>query len=150
MSIALDTAELIKTRLLTAPAGGELPTTVDLTPLTVLVDRQKSLLSEINKAIGKAKGTAILIVYTGFDVLDPDASTPRLANRYSLQVWSKPIIAGDDLAADDVLESVVHRMWHWIPNGAHHFDEARVLPGGMMPSKTHLVYDCEVLVPVSH
>ncbi len=150
MSIALDTAELIKTRLLTAPAGGELPTTVDITDLTVIVDRQKQVLNEINKAVAKAKGTAILIVYTGFDVLDADASTPRLANRYSLQVWCKPIIAGANLAADDVLESVVHRMWHWIPSGHHHFDEARVLPGGMMPSKTHVVYDCEVLVPVSH
>lgn len=148
MSQALDISELIRTRLLTAPVAGELPTPLDITGLEVIVDRQKDILSEVTKAVAKAKGTAIVILYEGFKVDDEDAGQPRLTGTYNVCVWSKPIIAGGNLPADEVLESVILRLWQWIPQGSHCNEEALVTNGGLVPDRKFLKYDCEVTIPV--
>lgn len=148
MSKALDISALIRTRLLTAPGAGELPTPLDITGLDVIVDRQKNILSDVTKAVAKAKGTAIVILYEGFRVDDEDSGQPRLANTYNVCVWSRPVIAGEALPADDVLESVILRLWQWIPVGAHFHQEATVKNGGLVPDLKFLKYDCEVIIPV--
>lgn len=154
MSKALDLAETIRTRLLTAPVTTgprpELATAVDLTPLSIIVDRQKNVLSAVTAAVAKAGGTAITILWQGFQTADENAMTPRLDHRYTIFVWSKPIIAGDDLTADDVMDSIVNRLWHWVPGGGHAFKEAKVKNGGLVPNPKFLIYDCEVVIPVSH
>jgi hypothetical protein len=150
MSKAFQHAELIRTRLMTAPATGELPTPVDITDVDVIVYRQKEVNSQVNAAVAKAKGTAIVIVWQGFRTLDANAKKPRLTQTYNITVWSKPIIAGDELKADDVMESIIARMWHWIPvPGSHTQGEAVVEDGGLVPDKTFLKYDCEVTIPTS-
>lgn len=148
MSKSLDISELIRTRLLTAPVAGELPTPLDITGLDVIVDRQKDILSDVTKAVAKAKGTAIVILFEGFKTDDADAGQPRLTNTYNVCVWSKPVIAGQNLPADDVLESVILRLWQWVPVGAHFHQEATVTNGGLVPDRKFLKYDCEVSIPV--
>lgn len=150
MSRALDIAELIRTRLLTAPTGDEIPTTLDITGVEVIVDRQKNILSDITKAVAKASGTAITILWAGWTVVDKNTKTPRLAHRFTIMAWSKPVIAGDNLAADDVAEAVINRLWHWRPLGGHAFGEAEPQNGGLVPDKKFLIYDCEVVIPISH
>lgn len=149
MSKALDHAELIATRLATAPATGERETTVNLPAIDIIVDRQKNVLSDITKAVAKAGGTAIVILWQGFTTIDKNASAPRLAHRYTITVYSKPVIAGDDLAADDVMESVIQRLWQWIPAGYHANGEVEVQNGGMVPDRSYLIYDCEITIPAS-
>lgn len=152
MSKALDNADLIRTRLLTAPTENEIPTTVDLTTLTdeIIVDRQKSILTSVTTAVAKATGTAITILWAGWTVADKNARTPRLAHRYTVTIWSRPVIAGDALPADDVAESAINRLWHWRPVGAHAFSEAQPENGGLVPNKSFLIYDFEVVIPISH
>ena len=150
MSKALDNAELIRTRLLTAPVAGEIPTALDITEVEVIIDRQKSVLTLVQTAVAKASGTAIVILWDGWVVLDKNNKTPRLAHRYVVSVWSKPVIAGDNLAADEVMEAVINRLWHWRPVGAHAFGEAVPGNGGLVPNNKYLIYDCEVVIPVSH
>lgn len=150
MSRALDHAELIRTRFLTAPTAGEIPTALDITGVDVIVDRQKNILSDVSKAVAKAAGTAIVILWDGWQVADKNARTPRLAHRYTITVWSRPILAGAALAADEVMESVLKRLWHWRPDGGHAFGEAMPGNGGLVPHKSYLIYDCEVVIPVSH
>jgi hypothetical protein len=148
MSRALDIADLIRTRLLTAPVEGELPTPLDITGVDVIVDRQKDILTEVTKAVSKAKGTAIVILFEGFKTGDEDASRPELEHTYNVCVWSRPIIAGAALPADEVLESVILRLWQWIPEGGpHHHREAQVTNGGLVPDRKFLKYDCEVMIP---
>ena len=149
MSSALDIADLIAARLATAPATGELATVLDITHLPVIVDRQKSIVSDIAKGVGKAGGTAITILWQGFSTVEKNTSRPRLAQRYTLTVWSKPVIAGEDLAADDVMQSIITRMWRWIPGGGHCFAAAEITRGGLIPDAKYLVYDCELSIPVS-
>lgn len=149
MSEALDMADLIRTRLRTAPTGSEIATAVDLTAVDVIIDRQTPVVSLINAAVAKAKGTAIVIFWEGFQVPDPNTTRPRLAQRYNIRVYSKQVVAGTTLPADDVIESIVARMWHWVPGGGHSHGEVEVINGDMVPDKSFLIYDCEVVVPVS-
>ncbi len=149
MSAALDIADLIATRLATAPAAGELATVLDITALPIIVDRQKSIASAIAGGVGKPTGTAITILWQGFAAVEKNTSRPRLAQRYTLTVWSRPVIAGAALAADDVMQSVITRLWRWIPGGGHCFAAAEITRGGLIPDAKYLVYDCEISIPVS-
>lgn len=149
MSAALDMADLIRTRLLTAPAVNEIPTTVNLTQISVIIDRQTPVLSLINAAVAKASGTAIVIMWQGFQIPDKNTRRPRLAQRYSITVYSKQVIDGTNRPADNVIESIVNRLWHWVPEGGHAHGEVQVLNGDMVPDKSFLIYDCEVVIPVS-
>jgi hypothetical protein len=149
MSAALDMADMIRSRILTAPIGGEIATTVDLTRIDVIIDRQKPVLSLIKAAVAKATGTAIVITWQGFQVPDQNTSRPRLAQRYNIAVYSKQVIDGENRPADNVIESIVNRLWHWVPDGGHAFGEAEVINGDMVPDNSYLVYDCEVVIPVN-
>lgn len=149
MSAALDMADLIRNRILTAPAVGEIATTVNLTHIDVIIDRQTPVLSLIKAAVAKATGTAIVIMWQGFQVPDQNTTRPRLAHRYTITVYSKQVIDGENRPADNVIESIVNRLWHWVPDGGHSYGEAEVLNGDMVPDKSFLVYDCEVVIPVN-
>jgi hypothetical protein len=150
MSLQLAIAEMIRLRLLTAPTATELPTPLSLAGLDIIVDRQKNILSDVTKAVAKAKGTAVVILWEGFQTVDKNSARPRLAHSYNISVWSKPVLAGVNLAADDVMESIIARLWHWKPTGGHAFSEADVRNGGLVPDSKFLKYDCEVVIPVSH
>lgn len=150
MSHALDTADAIKLRLETAPVSGEIATATDITAVDVIVDRQKQLLAAVNAAIAKKTGTAITILWTGWSTIDKNASTPRLAHSYTITVWTRPVLQAGAYPADDVMESIINRMWQWVPGGGHAHGEAEARNGGLVPHKSYLIYDCEVLIPVSH
>lgn len=150
MSYQLAIAEHIRTRLLTAPVAGELPTPLALAGLDIIVDRQKNILSDVTKAVAKAKGTAVVILWEGFTTVDKNSARPRLAHSYNITVWSKPVLAGANLAADDVMESIIARLWQWKPAGGHAFSEADVRNGGLVPDAKFLKYDCEVIIPITH
>jgi hypothetical protein len=149
MSEPTDLADLIRTRIMTAPATGELATLVDLTDFTdaeVLIYRQNSLDAKVAKAISTLGGCAIVIEWTGFQVEDENSSRPDLGERYNIAVWSKPILDGGDRPAEQVLKSILQRLWHWVPVGAHSHGEAKPKNGGIVPHKNFLIYDCEVTI----
>ena len=153
MSKAADIADLIRTRLITAPAVGEIETPVDLTDLpadSVIVDKQKDILTMASKAVAKAKGTAIVILWDGHAIADKNAKRPRMDLSFTVSVWSRPVISGGVLAADDVMESIINRLWQWVPQGGHPNNEVVIRPGGLVPHKSFLIYDCGVIVPASY
>jgi hypothetical protein len=147
MSKALDMADLIRNRILTRPAVGEMATTVDLTHIDVIIDRQTPVLSLIQAAVAKGTGCAIVILWQGFRVLDKHTARPRLAQSYNISVHSKQVIDGANRPADNVIESIVLRLWQWVPDGGHSHGEAEVSNGDMVPNKSYLIYDCEVVIP---
>lgn len=135
----LETATLIQDRLLadTALAGQ-----------AVLVDEQKDIQSQIDQKIEKLGG-CVVIHFDGFVVLDKNASTPRLGARYTLDVWSVPILAEESaMPAAEVMAAVIRRLWHWVPDGGHAFGEVQIGNGGLVPNRTYLVYDLEVVIPL--
>lgn len=149
MSKALDMADLIKARLNAAPAAGELATPVDITGVEVIIYRQQDLGSKIAAASAKASGTAIVILWDGYVFPDAAARTPRISNSYTIEVWSKPVIANAELPADGVMEAIVRRLWHWVPVGFSHLDECVLTGGGLVPDSKFLKYDLSLTIPVS-
>lgn len=150
MSQALDQADLIRARLLAAPAPGELPTPLVLAEVApVIVDRQKNLLPEVTKAVEKTKGCAIIILWTGFTVADKNSRTPRLSHGYRLTVISQPVLAGANRPADDIIESILLRLWHWRPGGGHAFGEVQIGTGALVPNESYLIYEIELTIPAS-
>ncbi|RYD38765.1 MAG: hypothetical protein EOP87_00935 [Verrucomicrobiaceae bacterium] len=149
MSKISDNAEAIKARLNTAPVEGELPTPIDLTKVDVVVDRQKDHRVKVAKSVASGTGTAILILWDGWVNLDPNSRRPRLGHSYTIRVQSKPVIAGDEMAADDVAESIAMRLWQWSRNG-HANNECTVGPADITPDEKYLIYDMQVTIPTSH
>ena len=149
-SKALMYADLMSDRIKTAPVEGEIETPLDITDLAVLVYEQKAIANKINAAVDKSKGAAIVITWEGFTVLDKNAARPRLAHRYNICVWSSPIIDQGAFPADQIIESLINRLWQWVPGGGHAFGEAEVKDGGIVPDPKFLKIDCEVSIPISH
>lgn len=149
MSQALDHADLIRTRLMSAPANGELATPLDITGVPVIVDRQKDIAAEVTKAVSKTKGTAVVILWTGWKVADKNTRTPRLAHTYKISVVSNPVLAGGALAADEIMQSILLRLWHWRPTGGHVHGELEVGNGDLVPNDSFLIYECDVVIPTS-
>ena len=147
MSKALDHADLIKARLATAPIAGELPVPVDITALPCNVNRQGNIAGDIQAAVQKSAGTFLEITWDGWQSLDDESGNPRLAHHYTIIVWSRTVKAPGMLDSDDVMQAVIMRMWDWVPYGSHVSDRAKVGNGGILPSKTYLAYDCEVIIP---
>jgi hypothetical protein len=144
-----DMGKLIRERLLTPPGADEFATLVDLTKAEVLVYQQLSLDSEIKAAVAKASGCAVVIEYSGFRTAEKNAGRPKLVETYNIAVWSKPIIDAGNLPADLVRKSIILRMWQWRPKGGHAFGEALPTEGGVSPSTSFLIYDCDVTIPVT-
>lgn len=166
MSKINDTAELIRTRILTAPLASELPTLVDLTLLyqpnedptlhvdAVIVNRQKEIQSKIALVQAKARGTVIVIQWDQHTPDQKNAGSPNLTYTYSVQIWSKPVLGEGDFPADDVFESILARLWHWQPGAAEAgkgiaHREVQATAGGVMPNKSFMIYEFGLLVPVS-
>lgn len=152
MSRALDNADLVRLRLLTPPAAGELATDVDLTTLadSVIVDRQKKITSLVAMAVNASAGVAITILWSGYRTLDKNSSRPKMAHSYTIEVYSRSEIADGNLTADDVMHSVIARLWQWRPVSPHSYGECEVIDGGLVPDKTYLKYDLTVVIPILH
>lgn len=149
-SKAMATATLISTRLKTAPVTGEIATPLNITAVDVVIYEQKAIASQINAAIAKTTGCAIVINWEGYTTLDQNAARPRMAHRYNICVWSRPIIDQGNYPADQVIESIINRMWHWVPGGGHAHGEVEVKDGGIVPDAKFLKIDCEVTIPIYH
>lgn len=147
MSTALDHADLLRTRLLTAPTGEEHATPLDLRGVPVIVDRQKDIVSEVSKAVAKTTGCAVVILWTGYAAGDVNARGFRVAATYKITVLSKPILAGAALAADDILESILLRLWQWRPPGGHSDRPVIVGAATLIPNDSILIYECDLTIP---
>lgn len=147
MSIALDHAEQIRTRLLTAPTAEERATPLDLRAVPIIVDRQKDILAEVSKAVAKTTGCAVVILWTGYSAGAVDGSNPRCAATYKITVLSKPVLAGAALAADDILESILLRLWLWRPPGSSAYTKSILGAATLIPNDSILIYECELQIP---
>lgn len=138
MSSALDIADAIKTRL-EGSAG--------LAGIEILVDRQKDIAATVALKVGKL-GNCVVILWQGHAVRDADASGPALDLNYTVSVYSRPVLAPNATPADEIMQAVIQRLWHWVPETVHSHGEARIGGGGLVPDGKFLIYDCDVTVPV--
>jgi hypothetical protein len=135
----MDIADAIKARLEAQAA---------LAGVDVIVDRQKDLAAILAKSVGKAKGSAITILWEGFDVPDSNTSGPHIRSRYTLRTWSRPVLAQENTPADELVTAICTALHHWIPEGLHAFGEMTITGGDFTPDSKWLIYevDAEVML----
>lgn len=138
MSRALDIADRMAARLTAADA---------LSGVTCLVDRQKDIATEVAKSVAKASGSCLVITYEGFSNPDSNQSgKPRVVRRYTATIFSRPVLADGQLAAD-VLETAALILHNWEPDPATDgFAEIRVASGDYRPDSKFLLYDLDLEV----
>lgn len=129
MSQFYDTADLI---------AAHLQTVVGLESLVIVVDRQRDIASELRKAISKQSGCLALITWTGAPNEDESADGPRFVSRYTVTLFSKPVIRSGETAADDVIETIAAALHDFRPNGSFY---DRIVVTGIDP-----VFDEDLLI----
>jgi hypothetical protein len=138
MSRAFDIADLIKARL-EANSG--------LDSVSVVVDRQKSLASELAKITGKIHG-ALIITWDGGTRVGTDGPLV-FTNRYVLDIWTKPIIRKDQTPSDDMVETVIKSIDGWNPVTGGHCDyDARVTSTEPFQNEVYLIHRINIEIRI--
>lgn len=109
MSKFYDTADAI---------AAHLKTVVSLSKLPIVVDRQKDILSELKSAIAKQSGCLIIVTWAGAPNDDQSADGPRFASRYTVTLFSKPVIRHGETPADDLIEDIATALHDYRPSGS--------------------------------
>ncbi|MGD1979768.1 MAG: hypothetical protein PVJ98_10265 [Akkermansiaceae bacterium] len=106
MSVFLDKADQIAARLKVDPG---------LSSVVVLVDRQKDMAAEFPKAMGKAKGGVVIILFDGYrpDSGDYPQADDALVSNFSITVWTKPVLRRGQPPADDLVEAIHTSLHGW-------------------------------------
>ena len=145
MSRFLDMADLVAARLEETPGLEGVP---------VVVDRQKQIATLVATAVGKARGACITILFEGFTNPDPENSMPRLLARYSIRIYSLPVIqqakaAADQVYADDVVSAVAKALHNWWDSSqSHSFGEMKITGGDLVQDPKWLIYEIDAQVPL--
>lgn len=144
MSKALTIAEQMKGRLDADFARTDV--SVSLVGLDVVVDKQKDILAEINKAVKKATGAVVTILWTGFG---RNREQGRIY-RYTVHVYVKPIMNAGNKPADDIVERIDEALNFWVPPAAsasgHTHYELQGSGAELLPDKNFLIYEMQFTV----
>lgn len=137
MSKFYDTAELI---------ASHLKTVQEIKALPIVVDRQKDIASELRNAIAKQSGCLILVTWTGAANDDQSADGPHFLSRYTVTLFSKPVIRNGETAADDVMEAIATALHDYRPTGNFH-DRLVVTGIDPVPDDELLIYRLNLTTP---
>lgn len=134
MSTFLDKADEIADRLRAVTR---------LESVEIIVDRQKDIAAEFAKAMGKAKGGVIIILFDGYRPNDEDVAESVLISSYSITIWTKPILRGDQAPADDIVEET-HRALHGWKHDFYCQHNAIVRSGRIIPDQRFLIHELQL------
>ncbi len=114
----------------------------------VIVDRQKSISSEVDAAVGKAKGACVTILYERAEIT-ADARPMVTRPSYSIRLYTVPVIRDNDhaaIAADDILEALLPALHDWHPDPAAHTSHRLKVTSDpdLLPDRHYLIYEFTV------
>lgn len=95
--------------------AGYLATVDGLESMRWVVDRQRNLDAEFLKVAGKVRGLGV-ITWMGGKNDDRNLAGLRIASRYHLTLFFKPIVRQELADADDVAELTARALHHWFPS----------------------------------
>lgn len=75
-----------------------------------VVDRQKDVISEIKQAINKQAGAIGIITWTGGRNIDESADGPAIESTFTITLFTKPVLRGNDTPADDLVQLVARTL----------------------------------------
>lgn len=109
--------------------------------VTVIVDRQKNILSEITSAVAKkAKGVAVTVLWVGGKAVD---GNPLVMDAlYEVSVYAKPIMREGEEPADELVAALVPAIHQWQADGTAHCDWEFRVSGDidLIPDKSLNIY----------
>lgn len=152
MSLELDDAEVIRTRLMTAPnpALKELAVELDITAIDPVIDRQKDISTKIKAMVQKAGGISIVIEVDDYqNFTSGGGGVPRADLGYTLRVYGKDIIDQGQHPVTQVMKSVIRRLWHWTPRGGHSHGEVSIRGGGRIPHASMTIFELNFTIPTN-
>lgn len=79
----------------------------------IIVDRQKDLAAEFSKAMGKAKGGVIIILFDGSRASEEGGADSLVVSNFSITIGTKPVLRSNDPPADDVARAGQKRVHGW-------------------------------------
>lgn len=86
--------------------------------IAVIVNRQGDVDSQIATAVGKAKGAAILIELAGWDNKPEFSGQALLDLRYSVSLWTRPILRAGAISESIALGALVKAIHGWTPDAS--------------------------------
>ena len=89
----------------------------ELSTSTVSVYRQQNVASEIETAINKARGSAVIIVWDGYDRPEDTqqlkGNSIRLVSRYNVQCFFAPVLKPNGRTVDEIAEALLVHFDNW-------------------------------------
>jgi len=118
-----------------------LATVEGLADIPAIVGRQKSLKVEIDTAVAKTKGTAILIALDGWRNVVVESSECHLDIEHSISIWTTPILRGGGIPESQLLGLLIAAMQRHQPDMADCDERWETRSGGYVPHSVHRVYE---------
>jgi hypothetical protein len=114
----------------------------ELAGVTVIVNRQKDLETEINQAVANASGAALLVEPVSGQPSDRSSKTLVFDNRYMLSLWSLPLLRADDAyTASQRTVAIMAAMHHWQPAPTKQaLKRFEVTAWQIQPDEQYLIY----------
>ena len=111
-----------------------------------MVSRQKDLTNEINQRALKIGGAAVIVQFEGFRNPDRNAAVnPTVARRYSVTIYTRPLMREGETPADDVVEYVARSLHNWdIPEATSGAAEITVDDCDIVPDKSFLIHQLSI------
>jgi len=113
----------------------------------ILVDRQRDIKAECDKVTSQQVGNLILIAWTGSTNNDPTADGPHFLSKFTVTVFSKPVLRTRFTHADDIVETCAKLLHDFRPNGSFH---KRLIVTGVDPlsvGEELLAYQIKLTTP---
>jgi len=87
----------------------------DATRVDVIVDRKMTLSSTIAQVTAKARGAAIVILFSGAKNPDLKSNTLRTGGTYTIFVMTRPLLKDATVTCDDLAEAAAEAIHGWMP-----------------------------------
>lgn len=139
MSKFYDIADAIVAHLATVPALAGVP---------FVVDRQKDIGSELRKVVAKQAGCLAIVTWAGAPNDDLSADGPRFNCKYTVTLFSKPVIRSGETAADDIIEAMAAALHDHRFSATAHYSTRLVVTGiDPVPAEELLIYRINLTTP---
>lgn len=120
--------------------AGYLRTVSGLAGIDIIVGRQKDLKADIDTAVAKAKGAAVLISMKGWDDIITESARAYIDIEHTISIWTTPILNKRGVAGSIVLGLLISALHRYAPDPDDPDTHWRTFSGGYVEHPTHRVY----------
>lgn len=116
--------------------------------IPVIVGRQKDLTSEIDLAVAKATGAAILIAFQDWDDLGSESSHVHLDLNHNISIWTTPVLRTGAVPESQILGLLIAALHRYTPDAEEPGVYWRTGSGMYVKHPKHRVYSFPATIEV--